>query len=96
MTANLIACIISLSIGIIALGVALYYGWQGIKNGQDTILPAYFFLAIGFVFVLSAGIHWHDDDEYKEIKCCDYKVETIITNRNNQEDTTYVIHYKIK
>jgi len=93
MTANIIVCWVFLLIGIALLSIGVYNFIIFCRNSSEVYraIPTVLFTTIGLIFIASSAIHWHDDDEYKSIKCSEYKVEKHITS---SLDTTYTIYYK--
>lgn len=98
MTGNLIACIVILSLGLLAAGIAIYNFIKLVHNLDEDyrIIPATLFTIFSFIFILSSLVHWNDDKEFKTIKCKEYNVETVVNYSRGSSDTTYIIYYKQK
>ena len=98
MTGNLIACIIILSFGVLAIGIVVYNAIKLILNSEEDyrMVPIILFGIFGSLFILSSLAHWNDDKEFRTIKCEEYSVETVVKYSNGPSDTTYIIHYKRK
>ena len=96
MTANMIACISFLSVGILLALFAIYNIIRMFveEDEEYRIIPVMLSTAVSFICIITPIIHWHDDDEYKTIECSEYKVETITTYSDTETSTTYKIYYK--
>jgi len=68
-----------------------------VEDDVESISPFFVLFVFGGVLVILSIFCWKFSDEYKEIKCSEYSVETIVTSSSKgQVDTTYVIQYKSK
>lgn len=94
MTAKLIFLIL----GIFFVLASFHFLYEFCTEDDDnSVAPFFLLFVIGGVLVILSIFCWEFSNEYNEIKCSEYEVETIITTSSKgQVDTTYIIQYKPK